>query len=498
MKVKQQGTLWWHLKANFLKVSLLQKIIRGAQWTAVGTAGTTALQMVKLAILARSLAPEELGLMAIIMIVIGFSHAFADMGVSNAIIHHQDITHVQLSSLYWLNLASGVLLTSVVFVFSSRIASFFEQPELQALTMTMSSVFILTAIGQQYRILCQKEMQLGAIALVTLLAELVATFIAIYLVRVGYGVWALVYSTLFASALTSFVFLFYGIRRHHKPTLVYRHRELKGFYSFGFYQMGERSINYISANMDKILIGKVLGTSAVGFYNMAWQLIVFPLSRINPIVNTVAFPAYSKLQHESDRRERYYTASIKLISLITIPMLVFLFFFAREIVLVVYGAGWEQTSILVRILAIVGISHALGNPGGALILALGRADIGFWWNVFMGLLISISIFLALRFKPNVEIAAYTILTLSLSSGFIWHYLIAKIGKLNYRPIVRYFIKVLFVSILLGVSVKFIISLFKIESNLLFILAGVSFYILFYMSYLVLVERAFLNSIFRFR
>jgi O-antigen/teichoic acid export membrane protein len=479
-------------------VSLLQKIIRGAQWTAVGTVGTTALQLVKLAILARSLAPEELGLMAIVMIVVGFSQAFADMGVSNAIIHHQDITHVQLSSLYWLNLASGVCLTCIVFGFAPLIAIFFKQPDLQALTMTMSSLFILTAIGQQYRILCQKEMQLGIIAFVTLSAELVATVVAIYLARLGYGVWALVYSTILASALTSFVFLFIGIRRHHKPTWIYRHRELKGFYSFGIYQMGERSINYISANIDKILIGKILGTSAVGFYNMAWQLIIFPLSRINPIVNTVAFPAYAKLQLETDRRERYYTASMKLLSLITIPLLVFLFFFAGEIVILVYGKGWEQTSILVQILAIVGIAYAFGNPGGALILALGRADIGFWWNVFMGLMISICMFLALRYKPNVESAAYTLLTLSLSSGFIWHYLIAQIGKLNYRPIVRHFIKVLFVSILLGIGAKYFIFLFEMESNFLIIFAGGSFFSLFYIGYLAIVERAFLNSIFRIR
>lgn len=479
-------------------MSLLLKIIRGAQWTSVGTAGTTIVQLVKLAFLARLLAPEELGLMAIVMVVVGFSQAFADMGISNSIIHRQDISHLQLSSLYWLNIASGVVLTGVVFGLSPLIAFFFKQPDLQALTMAMSPVFILTAVGQQFRILCQKEMQFGTIAFVTIMAELVSTVLAIYLAWLGQGVWALVYSTLLASALTSFVFVLIGIRWHHKPSWVYRHRELAVFYSFGLYQMGERSINYISANIDKILIGRMLGASAVGFYNMAWQLIIFPLIRINPIVNTVAFPAYAKLQHETDRRERYYTASVKLLSLITIPLIGFLFFFAREIVLMVYGAGWEQTTILVRILAIVGLSYALGNPGGALILALGRADIGFWWNVIWGSLISISVFLAIRFEPNVESAAYMLLILSLSSGLIWHHMIARICKMNYWPIVRHFIRVLSVTILLGISASFIKFLFTIGNNILVLVAGVSFFSLFYISYLVLFERPFLNSIFRIR
>ena len=459
-------------------------------------AATTALQLVKLAVLARFLAPEEFGLMAIVMVVVGFSQAFADMGISNAIIHRLDITHVQLSSLYWLNIVSGVVLAGVLVGLSPVIATFFEQPDLQVITMVVASVFILTAIGQQFRILCQKELQFATIALVTVFAQLVATGAAIYLAWQGHGVWALVYSMLIAAALTSFAFLVIGVHRHHKPSWVYQHRELAGFYSFGLYQMGERSINCISANIDKILIGKMVGMSAVGFYNMAWQLIIFPLSRINPIVNTVAFPAYAKLQLEPERRERYYTASVKLLSLITIPLLVFLFFFAAEIVLLVFGNGWEQTAILVQILAIVGVGKALGNPGGALILSLGRADVGFWWNIFWALLISTGIFLALWYRPTVESAAYMLLGLSMSTGFIWHYLIARIGKLNYWPIARHFIKVLAISILLGISVKYLTTHSNMESNFLILSTGAALFSLLYIGYLMLAERPFIETVLR--
>lgn len=479
-------------------MSLAKSVIKGAQWTTVGMACTSVLQLLKFAVLARLLAPEEFGLMVIVLIVIGFSQAFSDMGISSAIIYRQDITHVQLSSLYWLNIMSGITLAGIVIGLSPVIATFFEQPDLQVLTMVTAPVFIFTAISQQFRILCQKEMQFATIALVTVFAELVATGAAIYFALQDHGVWALVYSMLIASALTSFAFLVIGVRRHHKPSWVYRHRELNGIYSFGLYQMGERSLNYFSANIDKILIGKMVGMNAVGFYNMAWQLIIFPLSRINPIVNMVAFPAYAKLQLEPERRELYYTASVKLLSLITLPLLVFLFFYTTEIVFLVFGAGWEPTAILVQILAMVGIGKVLGNPGGALILSLGRADIGFWFNVFWMLLVSTGMYLALWYRPTVESAAYMLLALSMSTGFIWHYLLARIGKLNYWPIARHFIKVLAVSILLGISTKFLSTQLSIESNFLILLTGASLFSLLYIGYLALAERKFLEIVLRSR
>lgn len=454
------------------------------------------MQLMKLAILARFIAPEEFGLMAIVMIIVGFSQAFADMGISNAIIYRQVVTHSQLSSLYWLNIFSGIILAGIVIGISPLVSLFYAQPQLELLTIVISSVFVITAFGQQFRILCQKELQFGIIAVITLFAELVATTAAIWLAWQGYGVWSLVYSMILAAALNSLGFVIVGVRRHHRPAFVYRHDELKGFYRFGLYQMGERSINYLSANIDKILIGKLVSMNAVGFYNMAWQLIIFPLSRINPIVNTVAFPAYAKLQHDTDTRSRYYTASVYLLSLVTIPLLAFLFFFASEVVLFVFGPGWEQTAVLVNILAVVGVAKALGNPGGALILAMGRADVGFWWNVAWAIIITLGMLAALWILPTVESAAYALLVLSLATGSIWHYLIVRIGKLNYWPIVAHVAKIFLVSFIIGWIAKMLVVWLDFSGVILQLLLAVAIFGFFYFVYLSLGERKFMMRIIR--
>lgn len=477
-------------------MSLKKNALKGGQWTSIVMMISTLLQILKISVLARYLSPDDFGLMAIVMVLVGFSQAFADMGISNVIIHRQKITHVQLSSLYWLNIMSGVVLALVLVALSPLISLYYGEPDLLLLTVIVSSVFVITAVGQQFRILCQKELQFVTIAVITITSEITGTGIAIWLAWSGIGVWSLVISMLVTAGVASAGFLLVGLQRHHRPSLVFRHSELKGFYGFGLYQMGERSINYLCANIDKILIGKFVGMGALGFYNMASQLTLYPLQKINPVVNTVAFPTYAKLQHDPESRSRYYAVSVKLLSLVTVPILAFLFFNAHDVVLLVFGDGWSQTAVLVQVMVFIGVFKAVGNPGGALLLAMGRADVGFWWNLVWAAVVSLGLYIGLVLSPSVQSAVYVLLGLSLSVGLVWHILIARIGALDYKPVVVHLIKIFFVAFSVGAVSMALVSLIESLPLIFRIGALVGSYGLLYGLYLMLVERDFLLKIFR--
>ncbi|MFC1628387.1 MOP flippase family protein [Gemmatimonadota bacterium] len=430
-------------------MTLKKQALDGVKWTSASMLVVTILQFAQLSILARFLEPADFGLMAVMMVVIGFSTAFQDMGMSNAIIQRQKISHIQLSSLYWLNIASGIVLCLIVLAISPLVANFYNEPRITGLMKVLSSVFILVAIGNQYQVLCQKKMDFRTMETINICAAIAALSVAIFFAAHGFGVLTLVYAKLTQAGVSSGMFLWVGLRRYHKPSFVYQHSELEGFYSFGLYQMGERAINYISANADKMIIGKLLGMNVVGFYNLAWQLIIFPLSRINPIVNKVAFPVYSKVQNDSTALNRYYTFNVKALALITMPLLAFLFFFSHEVVLVVFGKGWSTTAELLPAFALVGILKALGNPGGALILALGRADIGFFWNLVWAISIVVALTVGLVISPSVDTAVYILLGLSITVGMIWHVLISINAKINYLPIVKHVLQLFVVVMTIG-------------------------------------------------
>lgn len=443
-------------------MTLKTNAISGVMWTALSTVAITVIQLAQLAILARFLSPRDFGLMAIMMVVIGFSQAFMDMGISNALIHRQHITQTQLSSLYWLNIGSGLALTIIIFAVAPLVALFYAEPRIAELMMVLSSVFVIVAIGNQYRILCQKELQFSRMAKIEVTATVFSFTVAVYSAVSGFGVYALVFAMLTQAFVSSAMFLYVGLREHHRPAFVYKHSELEGFYSFGLYQMGERAINYISANIDKLIIGKIIGMQTVGFYDMAWRLIIFPLQKINPIVNKVAFPVYAKVQNDSAALNRYYAFNVKALSMVTVPLLAFLSFFSHDVVFVVFGPGWDRTASLVTVLAFVGILKALGNPGGAIVLAVGRADIGFYWNLAWAAVVSLMLFVMLYFIPQVEVAAYTLLALSLTVGMFWHYIIAKVSQIKYWPIARHFGKLIFITYAIGLIGYFTIDMLLIE------------------------------------
>lgn len=475
-------------------MSLKKQAFSGVKWTSASMLIVTVAQFVQLAVLARFLEPSDFGLMAIMMIVIGFSQAFQDMGISNAIIQRQNITHTQLSSLYWLNIASGVVLALIVWGISPLVALIYDEPRITGLMGVLSSVFILVALGNQYRVLCQKNLDFKVLEIINVVAAIVALIVAVGLAMQGFGVLTLVIATLTQAGLASVLFLWVGLRKYPKPSLVYRHSALRGFYGFGLYQMGERSINYLGSNADKLLIGKLVGMSATGFYNLAWQLIIFPLSKINPIVNKVAFPVYSKIQHDPEALNRYYSFNVKALSLITMPLLAFLVFYSQEVVRIVFGEGWSATAELLPVLALVGIMKALGNPGGAIILALGRADVGFWWNIGWTTAIVTGLAIGLSIYPSAHTAVYVLLGLSLSIGLIWHMLIAKIARVHYWPIVFHFFIVVVVVMGIGWLSVWLVDLFGLRNAMPRVFVGILICTVIYSLYLYLFEKSILKSL----
>ena len=454
----------------------------------------TVTQLLQLVILARFLSPAEFGLMAIMMVVIGFSQAFMDMGISNAIIHRQQISHQQLSSLYWLNIFSGLVLFGIVLFMAPFIAGFYEEPSLLEPLMWLSSVFIIVAIGNQYRILCQKELQFNLMAKVEMTAAVVSLAVSVVLAIKGYGVYALVGAMLAQATISSLLFLIIGLKQHHRPAFLYHHRDLKGFYSFGLYQMGERSLDYLEANADKLLIGKFVGIEATGFYNMAWQLIIFPLSKINPVINKVAFPVYAKVQDDPEALNRYYSLTVRVLSLVTVPILAFLSLYSSDVVFVVFGEGWQTTANLVTSLAFLGVLKALGNPGGALLLSLGYARITFLWVLFWSIVITLTLTITLMLNPSVEIVPVVLIIVSLTLGNIWHYTIAKVARVKYKKIIFNFLKTIVVCYTIAYLSKILITMSGVQFAFLKIIFGAFICILFYSLYLWFFEKKTLEEV----
>jgi O-antigen/teichoic acid export membrane protein len=318
--------------------------------------------------------------MALVMVVIGFSQAFLDMGISNAIIHKQVITHRQLSTLYWVNVLAGFVLFAIICAVAPLVASFYHEPELTLLTILVGVTFLIQPFGQQFMVLWQKEMRFAEMAKIDIINKLVSLAVSVWFAYDGHGVYALVYGTIAGTVIQTLQFMILGLREH-KPSFIFRVAEIKEFMSFGAYQMGERTINYFNSQIDTILIGKLLGAEALGIYSIAKQLIMRPAQIFNPIITKVTFPMMAKIQDDTERLKNIYLKTIHYLSSVNFPIYALMIVLAPELVMVLFGDRWMDAVPIVQILSIYGALRSTGNPIGSLLLAKGRAKLGFYWNL---------------------------------------------------------------------------------------------------------------------
>jgi O-antigen/teichoic acid export membrane protein len=361
---------------------LRQSVITGVKWGTVSAGVLFVLGIVQTTVLAHLLTPSDFGLMAASLVVIGLARAFADLGLSSAIVAKQMRDPHTLSSLYWASILAGIAVFGIVLAIMPLMVRFYDEPRLYHILPWAALSFVIIPIGQQFQMLLQMDLHVDRMVKVDIVAAVCSLIVAITAAVMGAGPLTLALAYLARVGVSSALYAAWGWR-HYRPEFRLRRSDLDGYLGFGLYQMGERSVNYLAANIDYILIGRYLGVSALGAYSIAYQLVVKPVFELNPILTRVAFPAFAKKRTDDEALARGYVEVIRLIAFIVVPTMVAVAALAPVVVPVLFGAQWEAAIPLLQILAIVGITRSLTSPVGDLILAKQRPDLSFKLNTIV-------------------------------------------------------------------------------------------------------------------
>jgi lipopolysaccharide exporter len=402
--------------------SLRKSAVSGVKWTTVSTAAISVLSLVQLTVLARLLKPSDFGLMAMTMVVIGFAQAYADMGVSAAVVHRQDTTREQLSSLYWLNIFAGVVLFFLVWAASPLAVIFFHEPLLYKLLPVVALSFLISSIAMQFHWLLEKDLKFNVLAKMEIFASTVGTIVAVVSAFLGQGVWSLVWGQLAASTAKT-ILLLRACWVRWSPLVHFRREDLRGYLSFGLYQMGERSINYFNSRIDQLLVGNLLGAKELGYYTFAFNLIILPVNNINPILTRVAFPVFARMQDDIPGLRQSYLKMVNLLSTMNAPLLFGLAAVAPLFIPLFFGPQWVPAILLVQILTFYGFLRSINNPVGSLLLAKGRADFGFRWNFVMLFVMAPSVFVGAQLGGAKGIAMALVVLMLCNSAASYVFLV---------------------------------------------------------------------------
>lgn len=445
-------------------MSLKTQAMSGIKWTSVSAVAVSVLQILQLSVLTRLLSPHDFGLVAIVMVIIGFAQVFVDMGISNAIIYRQDTTHEQLSSLYWLNVIAGTVVFSLMVAFIPLFVRFYSEPRLSGLIFWAAFSFIIMPFAQQFQILLQKELLFNRLAKVEIVGTVLGTSVAILAAVLKQGAYSLVWGWLTNTIVRSLLLMGLGWKEW-RPGFHFARVDLKGYTSFGLYQMGERSINYFSSNLDKLLIGRLLGATSLGYYSVAYQLMLRPMSLLNPMVTKVGFPLLSKIQHDNTRLNRGYLQMTEVISFMSMPVYLGMLVVARPLMHLLLGKGWDPSVTLFQILVFLGILYSLGNPIGSLLLAKGRADIGFWINIYRLAVYVIAIWTGSRWGIN-GVAWALLLSTALALLPVDFWVRWYLVRMRPFDFIKSFAPFLSISVLMAITVIGVAGLIRIENDII--------------------------------
>lgn len=322
--------------------------------------------------LARLLSPSDYGVVGIAAVFVGFFSLFSGLGFEGALIQKKVVLDAELNSVFWLNLAVSALMCGALAAGAGYVASFYQVAQLREILPVLSLTIAIVPLGGVHQTILTKEMRFREMALRDIISMVISGAAGIIMAVKGFGVWSLVAQALVFN-LTSVGMFWYLCR--WRPELSFSAEALSGIRGFAGNMVGFRLTNYWARNADSLLIGKFLGPMNLGYYSLAYKIMLFPLQNFAAVIGQVLFPALSEIQNDLKKVGEVYLEMLKGISLVTYPLMMLVAGIAFEFIPAVFGAKWLPAARIVQVLAVCGAVQSTLSPCGNIILALGRADL---------------------------------------------------------------------------------------------------------------------------
>lgn len=366
---------------------------KGAKVTLIGQWSKLVIQLGSTVLLARILAPSDFGLYSMIIALAGLATMLGDFGLSTASIQAKEISQHQRSNLMWLNIGLGVTVATIFFFSAGPIADFYGQPVLEDIAKVLAINFVLQSITTQFSANAARSLRFTLLSVADIAAQVVAFVVAIVLGLFGAGVWALVAQQLTVSLVT---LVMITSTAHWLPSLPHK-APMRSLLTFGFNTFGVQVVNYLSSNVDSVVLGRVAGAQTLGFYDRAYQLFRLPVLQIASPMSRVAIPLLSRIQDDLPRINRYLAGAQSLIVYIVGAIFFVAAALSEPLIALVLGPGWSQSALFFSILAVGGLFQTVGYVYYWAFVSLGLTGLQLRYSLItralmIGLIIACSAF----------------------------------------------------------------------------------------------------------
>ncbi len=399
-------------------MSIKQELTKGVFWIALAKYSGIFISLGITAILARHISPAAFGTMAVATVIMAFLDIFTDLGIGVAIIQFKDLTKNQLNSLFMVGCVAGILLALGLYFLSNPLARFYDDNQLIPVCHWLSITLLFNAFNIVPNGLMLKNKRFKVVSLRTLSFQLISGGVATWGACNGWGIYALLVSPVVTS-IGVFAVNFYNYPQ--KILFKIDLGAVKKVWKYSSFQLLFSTSNYFTRNIDKLIIGKYFSMSDLGYYEKSYRLMQLPLQNITFVITPVLHPILSNLQDDKSQLAQKTTKLAKLLSYISFPIGIILYFCSAEIIEIVFGPNWLPAIPIFKILAISVPLQVILSIIGSLFLAAGKSNHLFYSGIINTVTtVSGFIIAALYFKTIESMAwAWDItLTINFVSSFL--------------------------------------------------------------------------------
>ena len=340
-------------------------------WRFLERCGAQGVQFVVSIILARILAPETYGTIALITVFTTIMQVFIDSGLGMALIQKKDADDIDFSSVFYFNMLMCVVLYGLMFAIAPFIAGFYSMPELTSLVRVLSLSLLVYGVRGIQQAYVSKTMKFKNFFFSTLGATLLSAVVGIYMAYKGYGVWALVGQSL-SSNIISTAILWITVK--WRPKWLFSFSRLKGLFSYGWKLLVSALLDTVYKDIRSLIIGKFYSSEALAFYNKGKQFPSLAVDNINVSIDSVLLPTMSNEQDDKERVKMMTRRAIKISTYVIAPLMIGLAAVAEPFIELLLTPKWLPCVPFLRLFCLTYMIYPIHTANLNAIKAMGRSD----------------------------------------------------------------------------------------------------------------------------
>jgi PST family polysaccharide transporter len=450
-------------------MSIKYSFIKGVSYNAIGKYSNIIVNILIMAILARLLSPQEFGIVAISMVFILFFNMLGFV-IQPAIIQNKNLSREELNVIFSFTAYIALFFSILFFFFSPIIADFYGEKGLIPINKLLSvSIFFNILLGVP-KALKFKKQKFKEVSIIEISANLVGGLLAVILAYLDFSFYALVWKNLCMASI-----LFVGFFLHSNLSFKFKLKKssLLKIKEFSLNQFGVTVLNYFSRNTDNLLIGKFIGTSALGFYDKAYRLMLMPVQNLSHIISPVLHPILSEYEKEPQIIFNFYLKIVRILALISFPLSAFLFFSGNEIINIVYGPNWDRAIPVFQVLALTISIQTILSTNGSIFKALNKSSLMLKTDVVSaGLFVSGVVLNIIMGQDIVRIGVAILVAFILSFLYTFYHLIKIALGQSFMKFLFKLVYPLVIGLFIVLALSIQTLLFEINSLLLSLLVKI--------------------------